>query len=163
MKPPRREKTDYELVRTDDFVKGVIEDIDYDLEHKFGFKGKDKNGKQVNTEKVGPGVRFKFTLEGCKFPHYSRWMWFSYGDQTNLFSKYIMSLVEGAEKDMEFDLDLLKGMKVKTLWKEKNNFQSIDTIRPLEGKILAGQPVIGARQEEPAEVAEDDKEEEISF
>lgn len=154
MKPPRT-TTEYEKVKTDDFIKGEIEDVLYDMDHTFKFQG---------NEKKGPAVRLKFRLEGYKYPHFTRWMYFSYGEQTNLFSKYVMSLVEGAEKDMDFDLDKLKGMKVKTLWKEKNNFQSIDTIRPLEGKILAGAPVFGAQSEEPAEVAEDsDGEEQVPF
>ena len=129
MKPPKREGSgDYEKVKTDDFVSGIIEDVAYDMLHKFkGFEGK------PDTE--APGVRFKFKLEGYQYPHYSRWMKFNYGEKANLYLKYLAPLVDGAAPDMDFDLDQLKGLKVKTLWNEKNGFQSVETIRPIGKKV----------------------------
>ena len=128
MKPPKPDKTEYEKVSTDDFLTGVIKEVQYDQEHKFkGFNGE--------ADKLKSAVRFKFEIDGYKHSHYSRWMTFSYGEKSNLFLKYLVPLVDGAVPDMDFDLDQLKGLKVKTLWSEKNDFQTVETIRPIGGKI----------------------------
>lgn len=128
MKPPKTENKDYEKVPTEDFVSGSIEEVAYDMKHTF----KGYNGAE---DKVRPAVRFKFKIDGLKFPHYSRWMTFNYGEKSNLLIKYLVPLVEGAKPDMDFDVDALKGMKVKMLWNEKNGFQAIETIRPMGKKI----------------------------
>lgn len=133
MKPPKQEKTDYEKVDINDFVVGTIEEVQYDQEHKFkGFQGAE--------DKIKPAVRLKFKINSYKFPHYSRWMAFNYGEKSNLYLKYLLPLVEGAEPDMDFDMDALKGMGVKMLWSEKNGFQNIETIRPANKKIPFGAP-----------------------
>ena len=150
MKPPKSEKIDYEKVSVDDFVTGTIAEIQYDKEHLFkGFDG--------SADKKRPAARFKFALDGYNYPHYSRWMSFSYGEKSNLYLKYLVPLVENAQPDMDFDLDLLKGMKVKTLWSEKNGFQNIETIRPIGRKFafLPGElPVI---QMDESELQPDDE------
>lgn len=125
---------DYEKVKCDDFVNGIIEEVQENEKHEFKFQGK---------VTVFHGIRFKFILDGYEYPHFSRWNKFNLGDQSNLFNKYLLALVEGAEpvKDKDskfngFDIQQLTGMAVKTLWKEKNGFQSVETIRPLNGKIV---------------------------
>ncbi len=62
-------------------------------------------------------------------------MKFTYAEKSNLYKKYISKLVENAEPDMDFDIDALNGMKVKTIWSEDNDFQNIDNIFPINGKI----------------------------
>jgi hypothetical protein len=141
MIPPSR-KIEYEKVATDDFLKGTIEDIKYDLEHKSSYKGK---------EKIGPAVRIIFSVDGYKFPHGTPWMYFGLGEMTNLYKKYISSLVEGAVPDMEFDIDQLKGMRVKMLWKDNGDFQHIETIRPLESKIIPSKKIEANDAIEPEE------------
>ncbi len=128
---PEKRKIDYEKCRTDDFTIGVIESIVYDMEHKSVYKGE---------AKVGPCVQLIFTLEGYKFPHKTPFMTFSYGEKSNLYKKYVSALVEGATPDMQFDLDQIKGMKVKILWKDKGDYQHVDVIRPADAKIV---PVLG--------------------
>lgn len=129
MKPPKIEKKDYEKVDTLDFVMGSVEGIQYDENHKFNYEGQSK---------VRAAVRIKFKVDGYKYSHYSRWMGFSYGEKSNLYLKYLVPLVESAKPDMDFDLDALKGMKVRMLWQEKNGFQYIETIRPVGPKVSAG-------------------------
>lgn len=126
MKPLKREsEMSYEKIVTNAFEPGTIEDIQYDMEHKFKFK---------NQEKIGQAVRFKFKLDNYKYPHYSRWMGFSYYSKGNLWKKYLLSLVENPTENMDFDLDKLKGMRVNTLW-SGDQFQTIETIRTLESKV----------------------------
>lgn len=127
MLPPKKE---YEKVRTDDFVSGFIEKVEYEAEHEF--KGKDET-------KTGPAVRIAFNIEGMKFPKKTGWMTFTYAEKSNLYSKYLVNLVENARPNMEFHIEQLQGLKVKMLWKDnpKNpDFQNLDTIRPLDGKKL---------------------------
>lgn len=126
MKPPIRPKIEYEKVAVDEWVSGEIEEIQYNMEYKSSWEGK---------EKVGPAVRLKFKLDGCQWPHYSRWMSFNYGEKANLYKKYVSQLVEGAAPDMEFDLDALKGMKIKTMWANDGDYQKLEMIRPVEKKI----------------------------
>lgn len=126
MMPPVRQKTEFEQVSTDDWITGVISEVQYNENHKRMWEGQ---------EKIGPAVRLKFTLDGYKFPHYSGWMSFSYGEKTNLYKKYISSLVEGAIPDMQFDIDELKDMKVKIMFKQNGEYQNVELIRPVNGKV----------------------------
>lgn len=131
--PPERKKLDpkdYEKVPITDFVTGEILEVQHKVEHLFGGK----------PPKTGPAVRFKFSIDGLKHSHYSRWMGFSYSEKSNLFSKYLVALVEDAKEYMMFDIQALKGLRVKMFWQEnpKNkDYQEIKIILPLEGKVLA--------------------------
>ena len=123
MKPLPRKSTDFEKVAVGEYISGVIAEIDYDMKHKFkGFQG----GK--DTER--PAVRLVFELTGYEFKHRTRWMSFNYSDRSNLYNKYLRKLVEGAEPDMDFDLDALKNFPVQTIWDEQNGFQFIELIKP---------------------------------
>lgn len=128
MKPANKEKTQFEKVPMDDFVIGTIEAIEYDQEHLF----KGYNGAE---DKIKPAVRFKFKIENLSYSHYSNWMSFSYAEKANLYIKYLTPLVSEAAPNMDFDLDRLKGMKLKMLWTEFKGFQKPETIRPFNGKI----------------------------
>lgn len=155
MKPPKRDTKNYEKVSTEGFVPGIIEEVIYDKEHTFkGFEGK------PDTQEFG--VRLKFTLDGCKFPHYSKWMRFNYGEKANLYKKVLVPLVEGIKPDQtDFDLDQIKGMKVNTLWVDNDEFQNLETIRPIGKKIV---PLnIAPGKIEPAEVHEVATDEEVPF
>lgn len=122
MKPIKRE---FEKVKTDDFVTGVIDSYQFEEQHVF----KGPIGNTTNS-----AIRFKFVIDGCEYPKYSRWMTFSYNEKANLYLKYLTALVKGAKPNMDFDLDQLVGVYVKMLWKNdiKNpDFQSLDVIRPV--------------------------------
>lgn len=134
MKPPQNKKLEFEKVAIGEMLPGIIEDIQYDKEHKFkGFQGKE--------DTIQPAVRFKFVLDGYKFSHYSRWFKFNYGEKANLYKIFLTKLVENAESDMDFDLDILKGMKVKTLWNENGDFQNLESIFPNQAKVKANDPL----------------------
>jgi hypothetical protein len=135
MKPPPRVKRDYEKVRTDDWVTGEIEDIQREEKRDTGFKD-EETGEPI----IKDCIRFKFKLDGYEYPHYSRWLSFSYHEKANLLKKYVMNLVEGAQPDMDFDVERLKGMKVKLMWQDNGDFQNIEMIRPVEKKIDAKIP-----------------------
>jgi len=62
-------------------------------------------------------------------------MRFNVGEKSNLYKKYLAKLVEGIIPDADFDIDHLRGMKIKTLWEESNDFQNIESIFPLDKKI----------------------------
>lgn len=128
MLPPPRPKIAYEQVVVDEWIKGTISEIEYDMEHKSMFKG---------VEKVGPAVRIKLTLDGYKFPKSSGWMAFVYAAKANLFKTYISQLVNDARTDMKFDLDLLKDMPIKVMFVQNDEYQNVSQIRPLGEKINA--------------------------
>jgi hypothetical protein len=125
MKPPKR-SYEYEKVSTGDFVVGVIDTIQYEELHDFKFEGKAKQA---------PACRFKFVINGYAYPHYSGWMTFNYGKKSNLYTKYLVNLVENAFPDMDFDLDNLRGLKVKMLWANRGEYQHVETIRPDGQKV----------------------------
>jgi hypothetical protein len=128
MLPPKREMT-FEKIKTDDFVLGTIQDIVYEEDHLFkGFAGQ-PDKKQV-------GVRLVFSVDGYQYLHKTPWMKFVYSAKANIFNKYVLPLVQGAAEWMDFDLDQLKGMRVKMLWKDVGEFQGIETIRPADGKKI---------------------------
>lgn len=131
MKPPKRASKEFERVpKYDEWIPGKILDIEYDEAHKSTFQGE---------EKIRPAVRFKFGLEGCEFPKRSRWLTFSYGDKANLYKNFVSVLVDGAEPDMDLDLDVLKGLSIKTMWSEDGDYDNLAMIRPLTEKIKPGQ------------------------
>lgn len=125
MKPPPRTKLDYEKVPVDEWVKGNIAEIQRDENRETEFQGE---------KKVRDMVRFKFAIEGCQYPHYSRWMGFSYAEKANLYKKFLTPLVEEATPDMDFDLDILKGMDIKMMWANNGEFQNLEMVRPLDKK-----------------------------
>lgn len=137
MKPPQRAKTEFERVpKYDEWIPGKILDIEYDENHKSTYQGE---------EKVRPCVRIKFGLEGCQFPKRSRWLTFSYGEKANLYKQFVSVLVEDAKPDMDLDLDVLKDMKIKTMWSEDGEYDKLEMVRPLNEKLRAAP----AKQEVP--------------
>ena len=82
---PTKKPIEYEKVTTDDFVVGVIEDIKYEKDREFSYQGEKK--------KVD-AVKIKFHVDGYKFSKQTPWMTFSYNEKSNLYTKYISSLVE---------------------------------------------------------------------
>ena len=158
MRPPKNNKNDYERIQSyDEWIRGTIEEIQLREDHDTGFKHPPK--KEDGTPHPNAGkpvicdqVRLKFTLENHQYPHYSKWMRYSYGEKSNLYLKYLKHLVEDAQPDLEFDLDLLKHMEVKTMWSQNGDWDNLEQIRPLGAKVSAGD------QPEPAEEVGDSAE-----
>lgn len=129
MIPPKQDKIDYELVKTGDFITGTIDNIEYNEKYSFKFQG---------TETIGPAVRLVFKLDGYEHLHRTRWMKFVYAEKANLYKKFIVPLVAIPVPYMEFDIENLKGMKVKTIWEsnvwKEKTYQNIELIRPVGEK-----------------------------
>lgn len=150
-KPPSRDGNTFEKVKLGEFIFGVISDIKYDPAHKKIWQGK---------EKVVSAVQIRMKLDGYEYPHGTPWLTFSYAEKARLYINFIAKLVEGATPDMDFDLDCLRGMKVKTIWGESpdGKYQNLDNIYPVEGKVKAGTPT-APHEEEPT----GEQDEEIPF
>jgi hypothetical protein len=134
-------KQSYEKVRVGDFIFGAIEEVQRDEKHKTTYQGK---------EKISDCVRLKFKLDGYEHQHYSRWMTFNYGAKSTLFSKYLVKLVANAAPDMDFDIKSLEGMRVKTAWTEKNDYQSVDSIFPEKDQLAVNSLPVVQLEEAPA-------------
>lgn len=132
---PEQKKMEYEKIKTDDFVTGEISDVLYDKDHVFKGYGNDDKGNK-NPDTIQQAVRLVFAVDGYKYPHKTPWLKFSYSAKANLFKRFVQPLVDGAEEYMDFDLDQLRGVRVKMLWADKGEFQNIENIRPLNGKIV---------------------------
>lgn len=147
MRPPKRSNANYERIQKyDEWIPGIIEEIKLEEGRRTGFKNDD------GSDKFADQVRFKFILEGHEFPHYGRWMSYTMGEKSNLFIKYLKHLVEGAQPDMDFDLDLLKKMPIKTMWVQNGDFDNLEQIRPAKVKVKGGvAPASLSREEEPPE------------
>lgn len=99
--------------------------------------------KWQGEESVKPGVRFQFEVEGYEYPHYSGWLKFNLSEKSNLYKRYVSALVKDAKPDMDVDIDVLKGMKVKFMWEEnENGFQRVLKIKPATKKVDADAKVI---------------------
>ncbi len=147
MRPPKREKTDYEKVKIDTWIPGIIEEIKYEEKHESTFKGE---------KKVYPAIRFKFKLDEYEYPHYSGWMYFGYGATTSLYLKFLSQLVENAQPDMDFDLDNLLGFGIKTMWVEKGDYQNLGMIRPMISKYKDTSSAATPIKNDVAETHEDE-------
>lgn len=129
MKPPKREKNDWERIKKyDEWLESIITSIEYDENHEKVFQGE---------KKIGPCIRFKFEIKDHEHPHRSRWMSFSYAEKANLYKKFISQLVHNAEPDIDFDLDELKGMEIRTMWSksEDGEYDNLEMVRPMGLKI----------------------------
>ena len=151
MRPPKANNTDFERIKEyDTWILGFIEEVKLEENRRTGFKD-DKTG----ADKYVDQVRFKFNLAGHSYPHYSRWMTYSFGEKANLYLKYLKQLVAGAQPDMKFDLDLLVGFKIKTMWTQNGDFDNLEQIRPAAGKFTGGGAVEPPEDDAPAEEVED--------
>lgn len=131
MLPPPRPKMEYEKVLEDEWIPGVIDEIEYDLERKSTYKGQ---------ERVGPAIKIKMVLEGYKYPKSSGWMSFIYSEKSNLYKTYICGLVANPKPYMDFDPDALRGMKIKCMWGTNPNnpeYQNLVRIKPVGEKVMA--------------------------
>lgn len=127
MKLPKTEQKTFEKLVVDEWLNGVIKDIQYDENHKFTWQGE---------EQIKMGVRFVFDMEGYTFPHYSGWLKGNLSEKSNLYKRYVSALVKEAKPDMDIDLDVLKGMKIKAIWEEnENGFQRVLKIKPVGQKV----------------------------
>ena len=154
----RGKKMDYERVEVDVWVTGTIADVQERLNEHRRYKNQETGEWE---EKAVEECRFVFELDGYKFKHYSRWMTLSSHKKANLFKKYLRGMLEEqATPDADYNLDLLKGVKIKTMWEETiapdgDVFQSILSIRAV-GEI----PDIRMPEEKSAEEKQSPKEEE---
>ena len=153
MKPPKRE---YEQVKIDDWINGEISDIQYEDEHEFTYKG---------NKSTAPGVKIIMKLEGYKDAKHTRWMYFNYSEKSNLYKKFLVPLVVGAKPNMDFDLDTLKGAKIKVMYSQNGEYQNLEMVRPM----VPLAPVVAPAKKEKlplgdvAETHENAEEEEVPF
>lgn len=130
MKPPKQETKTFEKLQIDEWLTGTIKEIQYDLERKWTWQGE---------ESVKPGIRFVFAVEGYEYPHYSGWLKFNLNEKSNLYKRYVSALVKDAKPDMDVDIDILKGMKVRMMWEEnENGYQRVLKIKPVANKVDSG-------------------------
>lgn len=152
MKPPKRE---YEQVEVDTWLNGEITDIQYEESHEFTYKG------NVNS---GPGVKIIIKLDDYKDSKHTRWMYFNYGEKSNLYKLWLSPLVQGAKPNMDFDLDGLKGTKIKVMYAQNGEYQNLVMVRPLVP--LKPAPAGKAAQKKTsdlADVAENEEEDQVPF
>jgi len=129
MKVPKSDNKDFEKLAVDEWLTGTIKDIQYDMEKKWVWEGK---------ETIQPGVRFVFSVDGYQYNHYSGWLKLNVGEKANLYKRYVASLVGNAKPNMDIDIDVLKGMSVKFMWEENDKgFQRVLKIKPLFDKVSA--------------------------
>jgi hypothetical protein len=157
MRPPKRSSGDFEPIKqVDEWIPGVIEDVTLQEDRATGFND-EETGEPVHRDMV----RFKFKLSGHEYPHYSRWMAYSFHEKANL-SKILFKLVEGFDDKSEFDIDRLKGLSVKTMWSQNGQFYNLDQIRPAAAKLMdtgrsgpgREDPSLAAREQWPPDEVE---------
>jgi hypothetical protein len=148
MRAPKRGNVEYErILAYDEWIPGTIVEVKLEENRVTGFKD-----EKTGLPKSADQIRFKFALDGHEYQHYSRWMTYTFGEKSNLFTKYLKYLVEGAQPDMEFDLDELKGFKIKTMWSQNGDFDNLEQIRPLGAKLKpSGKAPAETSEPEPAE------------
>lgn len=128
--PTKGDFGEYEQVKVDEFIHGVITDIEFDPAHEITYQGE---------KKVFEAVKIKFTLDGYTMPHSSFFMKLSYHEKATLYKTVVKNLVENAEPFLDLDLSVLKGMRVKTMWEnvegKESTYQKLVMIKPEGEKI----------------------------
>jgi predicted PolB exonuclease-like 3'-5' exonuclease len=125
--PEAKDFGEYEKVSTDDFICGTISEVKYDPEYENTYNGE---------KKVYEAVKIVFRLDGYDMPHSTFWMKLSYHERSKVYKLFLKTLVEGAEPFMDFDLSLLEGMRVKTMWETNDKgYQNVVMVKPEGEKI----------------------------
>lgn len=121
-KPPQKEFIQEDIL-VDEFVNGVISDIEYEDKHEF-------KGEFART---APAVRLTFTLDGYEQTKRTPWLSFSYAENARLYKVFIKNLVPDAKPFMDYDLDQLKGKRCKFLFtkteKDGKTFYNVETAK----------------------------------
>lgn len=146
-------KREFEQVAVDEWIPGEIVDIQYEQEHEFTYKG---------NKKIGDAVKILIRLDGYKDNKSTGWWAFNYSEKSNLYNIFIKSLVPGATPNMSFDLDGLKGMKIKAMYAQNGEYQNLAMVRPLAVPAMKNAATKTPRQP-LADVAESEPEEETPF
>ena len=149
---PKNQSNNYEKVSCGDWIKGEIMDIMYDDNHTFTYEGKDRQAD---------AARIVFRLEGYDMEHSTRWMTFNYGKKSNLYNKFLVKLVENAKPNMEFDLDLLKGLPIKVMYEQIKEYQKLAMIEPTGKKVAWSPDIVNVEAEETevegSQIADEDE------
>lgn len=125
-----RQAMEYEKVQVDEWLMGKIEEVQFDAERPYKSKNKETG---VWSERPAPQVRFKFKIDGYKYPHYSRWMLCSTSKKSNLYGKYLKQLCPQFDcEDKAIDLDKLVGIEVKIMWENNEDYQNVTQIRGID-------------------------------
>lgn len=122
MMPRKRE---YEQVAVDEWLVGEIADIQYEQDHESMYKG---------VKKVGDAVKIYIKLDGYRDKKSTGWWSFNYAEKSNLYNIFIKALVPNAAPNMLYDLDNLKGMKIKAMYTQNGEYQNLSMVRPLISK-----------------------------
>lgn len=136
--PSDRSDKEFEKVIIDEWITGEIVDVQEKKNVEKTFLNRETNEKETHTIDQ---IRLKFKLEGYKYSHYSRWMTASMNEKSNLFKILQQLYGERILPDIGVNLDLLKGVKVKTMWDEikladGRMFQLPDKIRAVNSERL---------------------------
>ena len=157
-------KMEFEQVQVDEWLVGKIEAVQFDA-HKT-YKAKNKDTGEWETREA-PHIRFKFALEGYKYPHYSRWMKASTNEKSNLYSKFLKYLCPQYDcQDKVIDIDLLTGCGVKTMWAQEGEYQNLAQIRgvnPALNIIVSGTEVAPGLTDPAEPPAQDDADPDLPF
>lgn len=125
--PDPKDFGEYEKVDCGDFIAGKIKEVKYDPAYEQTYQGE---------KKVFEAVKVVFELDGYKMPHSTYWMKLSYHKKSKIFNLLLKPLVENAEPFMDFDVSLLTGMRVKTVWEEnEKGYQNVVMVKPEGEKI----------------------------
>ncbi len=136
MIPDAQKPIVYEKVPVDTWIPGSVKNIEYDNKHTFTFHGNSSLEK---------GVRIEFILDGYEWPKRTRWMKFVYAPRSTLFLKYMKPLVSGSTPNMLYDIDNLKGLRIKTMWDQSalgdgRIFQGINKVKALADPLIYTPP-----------------------
>ena len=131
-------KKDFEKVILDEWIEGTIEDIQEfkDVEKTYTNDDGEKETRKINQ------VRFKFKLDGYEYAHYSKKMTASMNERSSLYIFLQQLYGDLLAPDIPVELDMLKGVKIKSMWNEVtlkngNKFQYPDKVRSLEAELPA--------------------------
>lgn len=153
---PKNTSQPIEDVPLDIWIKGRIEDIKYEENHKF-------TDKKTNETKERDACKIIMRLDGLNNLKETFWLAFSYDERSNLYGKFISQLVEGAVPYLDFDLDGLKGCYIKIMYEQKpnNKYPSIMSVKPLKEKVKIAPPAV--EDSDPDESPLNDVSEEAPF
>lgn len=128
-----RAAVEYEKVAVDEWLPGMIETVQLQEDRPYRHTNDDTGETEMLT---APHVRFKFKLDGYKYPHYSRWMKASTHKKSNLYSKYLRSLCPTHDcENQQIDVDKLTGVRIKIMWENNGDYQNVTQIRGLDAAL----------------------------
>jgi hypothetical protein len=124
---------EYERVTVGKWIAGVIDEVQYAANRKCRVYDRETDAW---VEGMQNQLRLALRLDGYEHRHYSRWMRSSTHPKATFYRKFLKPLCPNHDcAGKPIDVDRLKGVRVKTRWEQRGDYENLVEIHPLDPNL----------------------------